>query len=179
MKLSKENIEEIKAQIRQLKVQKPNISARQIAKLLDRDHTFISKLKNKVDQENRHKIDHDTVRKELARLEELVHEGGITMRGVMFNTTNFDKEKVAAYVALINAYKMLLDAKFDAGLFRKELGRIEADHKLSPEDKADIKRVIEYAIGKGKHQPTGFELTHNLGDGETDRGSKQEKSPRG
>ena len=174
MKLSKERIEEIKAQIRKLKVQQPNISARQIATVLKHDRTFIAKLKLKVDRENRHKIDHDTVRKELARLEELVHEGGIAMRGVMYNTANFDKEKVAAYSALVNAYKMLLDAKFDSGVFKKELGKIEASYKMSIEDRAEIKKVIEYAINQGAHKVGKF--TIDLGDVKGDGESKQEKT---
>ena len=152
--MANETVLEVKAKMRRLMVMNPHVSALQLSKVLGRDYHFVLKLHKKINAENAKRIDLGTVKKDVAYLEALVHEGSMSMRDLIFNGID-EKARVMAYDSLIKASKTLLDAKFDAGIYQKNATDVNVLVTLRPHEAELIERALAYAISRAKPTNTG------------------------
>ncbi len=150
-KYSDAAIEKIDAEIRRQMVREPGISGRRIAVLLKKDKEFICKRKKKIDRANRESISRSTIEKDLAELENIYRSMAQDMYKII--TSGADKKsQIMAFNALWKARRELIDSKMDAGIFRRELGKLEVETDLSPEQSALISSAIDklYGTKRGK-----------------------------
>ena len=149
MKKAQAEIDRIDLEIRRLMVREPNISGRRIAVLLKHDKDFIINRKKKIDRANRENINRSMVEKDLAELENLYRAMALDMYDIITSSMS-DNAKIFAFNALFKAKRELIDSKMDAGIFRRELGKIEVESDLSPEQATKLDDAIDKLYGLTK-----------------------------
>ncbi len=154
MKKSQAELDKIDLEIRRLMVREPNISGRRCAVLLKMDKDFIIKRKRKIDRANRENISRSMIEKDLAELENLYRAMALDMYDII-TSSDSDNAKIFAFNALFKARRDLIDSKMDAGIFRRELGKLEVESDLTPEQSALINIAIDKLYGnKGRNNKT-------------------------
>jgi len=143
--------------IRAIIVRRPDVSIRQIEKILE-DHpkepisltrAYISKLVKKIRKNRGQRLNAYTVNVILGEFEQEARELKKQLWMIAGNPMTDDKVKVSAIKELRNTSVALFDKMFDAGLFERNLGKGEVEHKLSAEAEAMIQRAIKHGYGKG------------------------------
>ncbi len=161
----KEKEQEFISMIRLLMVRHSDITVLKMTDALKQNgyqlnKDYVNKLMRKVRVERAHRIDTQSLSKEIAKFEDLVKalanelwkiildksrvENGVAIKGA----THYDK--TMAIKTLIDSYQKLFDKKFDAGIFEKQLGKLKAETKLSQEDEDLIMQAVKYAVGRGE-----------------------------
>ena len=146
MKKNQAELDRIDAEIRRLMVREPGISGRRCAVLLKMDKDFIQKRKKKIDRANKESINRSMIEKDLVELENIYRAMSLDMYDIITSSVS-DNAKIFAFNALFRARKELIDSKMDAGIFRRELGKLEVETDLSPEQKALIDGAINKLYG--------------------------------
>lgn len=138
MRVSKEKQEELKAKIRRILVRTPRISVLQIGEQLGIDKDYALKLRKQVLEENRKRIDKQTLDVELAKLEEIYSEvklecwriltaGKKDENGNIIEPYPSYSDIIRALKEISNVEKQLFEIKFDAGLFERKIGTIKTE----------------------------------------------------
>ncbi len=146
MKKSQAELDKIDLEIRRLMVREPGISGRRCAVLLKMDKDFIQKRKKKIDRANKESIKRSMIEKDLVELENIYRSMSLDMYEIITSSIS-DNAKIFAFNALFKARKELIDVKMDAGIFRRELGKLEVESDLSPEQSALINIAIDKLYG--------------------------------
>lgn len=120
--------------IRRTLIKDPNISSRELAKILDCNHKTAWKLMKTVKEENIIRMEKEienmrtiTVEQELAKIEKENAEVVRELWNVISASKVSYKEKVNALRAIVMARKEIFNLKFDAGLFIKSLGKLDVN----------------------------------------------------
>jgi len=124
--------------------------------LLKYDKDFINKRKRKIDRANRENISQSTIEKDLGELENIYKAMALDLYGIIASGAS-EKTQIMAFNALFKAKRELIDSKMDAGIFRRELGKLEVEGDLSPEQVAVMTKAIDKLYGrkrKSKRSPT-------------------------
>jgi len=154
MAYTPENIDKIKAQMRQLMVRDPRISGRRMSDVLGYDRNFICKLKRKLDREITVSIERSLMEKDLGQLQ-IIYE---TMVSFMWDIVNDadakDKDKINAFKAIIDGKDKLIDRKMDAGIFNRKLGDLKVTADLTPEQSELINMGLEKLYGVSRKTKT-------------------------
>lgn len=128
----------------------PNVSARKIAETLRLDHHFILRRRRVIDRANAEEIKRMTVEQNLAEVTMFLEAVVPTISGIIFNKDSKDKDKISATKTLIEGKLKLLSAKFDAGIFERQLGKLKTDTSLGDEEKELIAQALQYAFNTDK-----------------------------
>lgn len=145
-KYSKDKIAEISARVSRLMATNPNISGRKIAEQLKYNHHFILKLMNKITRARAEEIKRVTVEEDLADLNDFIKTVIPVVSGIIFDAGANDRDKISATRALVDAKLKMLNSKFDAGVFERQLGKLKTEDVLSEEEQDKIKNAIDYAL---------------------------------
>lgn len=149
--------------IRAIIVRKPDISIRQIKKVLAEnrqeplniDKEYLARLVGKIRRDRAQRLNHYTVNVVLGEFEQEVKELKKSLWAIIGNPLGDDKVKVAAIKELRNSSVALFDKMFDAGLFDRNLGKLETEQSLSPEIEAMIQKAITHGYGNGDTKNSG------------------------
>ena len=157
---SKERQQEHISQIRRILVVKPDSSILDIKEALAKqriplnlDKDYINKLVNRIKKERANRLDKHTINVVLARFQDEVEELKKRLWLIITNPESSDKDKIAAIRELRTSSKDLFDKMFDAGIFRRKLGKINLGKTLTKEEQDLIKKVIELNYGKPEPEP--------------------------
>jgi hypothetical protein len=167
-KYSKDKLQEIDAQIARLLATYPNMSAREIAETLFLDHAFVCRRKNKIERANAETIRTMTVEQDLGGImnflnaslpviaEIIFDEGEKDDLGIWVRHPASNRDKINAMRVSLAGKMMLLDKKFEVGIFERQIGKIKTEkNDLSPEQLALIERGFELMYGHAKPMEDG------------------------
>lgn len=122
----------LKLLIRRELIRDPNVSSRQLAKILQIGKRRAWMFLKEVRQENIKRMEKEienlrtvTVEQELAKIEKENAEVVRELWNVISSSKVSYKEKVNALRAIVMARKEIFNLKFDAGLFIKSLGKLD------------------------------------------------------
>lgn len=127
-------------------VREPGISGRRIAILLKKNKDFIIKRKRKVDRANRENVSRSSIEKEVGELENMYRAMALDLYAIITSGES-EKTQIMAFNALWKARRDLIDTKMDAGIFKRELGKIEVEGDLSSEQIAKMNDAIDKLYG--------------------------------
>jgi len=147
---SKEKYEEIDASIARLMGTYPNISAQKMADMLKLGHHLVIKRKAKIDRANTEKIRRMTVEDDLAEIRVFLEAVLPVIRNIIFSKHSKDKDKINAVSALLKGKVTLLDKKFDAGIFERQIGKLKTDTSFGEAEQKMIAEALNYAINRDK-----------------------------
>ena len=140
---------------------KPNAGRQTIQHILEQDphdplhlqDKYIDKLLRKIQKERAHR-QHKKVVAEIAIIEdefERLREEAIR---ILF-TASSSNVKIRAIAQIWNMRVELYNAKLDAGIFERHIGKVETSpYIMTPEDEALLKRALGYAIRSCKRPET-------------------------
>jgi hypothetical protein len=128
---SKEYQKELMANIRQIIVQKPNVSCRQVAEIMAKAEKPITKeyalkLINKIRVERINRYNTAAAKEAIARFEDLaavINEELLKVK----KETKLDVVKVMALNSIMKNAKLILDLQFDMGIFERKLGTLNSN----------------------------------------------------
>lgn len=142
--------------VRAIIVRRPDVSIRQIKKILE-EHPkapikltkdYIMLLVRKIRKNRGQRLNSYTVNVILGQFEQEVEELKKQLWTIVSNPVGSDKVKVAAIKEIRSSSMALFDKMFDAGLFEKNLGKLDIDQKLSEETEAMIAKAISHGYGE-------------------------------
>lgn len=132
MAYGKEKTKEFMSRVRQVIVAKPDATLVQIKEVLadngiKLDIKYIMKLVQKIRRERYTRYDNQTVKKVLAEFEDFVNSTGQELLKIS-KTSKLDMAKIMALDVRVKHYNILLEKLFDAGVFERKLGTIDAKY---------------------------------------------------
>jgi len=132
MNYGKEKKREYLSRVRQVLVAKPDATIMQVQSVLEDnglklDKDFINKLINIIRRERYTRYDNVTVKKAIAEFEDFILATGQELLKIS-KTSKLDMAKIIALDTRVKHYKILLDKQFDAGVFERKLGTIDAKY---------------------------------------------------
>lgn len=144
---SKEKEYEFRSKIRQILVKKPDSTIMQVKAILDDngivlDKNYINRLINKIRVERAYNINHYTFNKIIGDFADEVAELKKKMWNIVDSKDAKYRDKIAATKEIREQASTLIDKMFDGGVFERSLGKIKNDVTITPEDKAEVERVI-------------------------------------
>ena len=142
--------------VREVIVRAPGVSVRQIQKTLEAHRTeplslhrdYLTRLVRKIRKNRGQRLNHYLVNSVLGELEQEAKELKKMLWAIIGDLGTDSKVKVAAIKEIRATSIALFDKMFDAGLFERNLGKGEVEHKLSPEAEAMIQQAIKYGYSK-------------------------------
>lgn len=128
----KEKTKEFMSRVRQIIVAKPDATLVQIKEVLsdngvNLDIKYIMKLVHKIRRERYTRYDNQTVKNVLAEFEDFVNSTGQELLKIS-KTSKLDMAKIMALDIRVKHYNILLEKLFDAGVFERKLGTINAKY---------------------------------------------------
>lgn len=147
MRLSKEKNLELLEGVRRQMVRNPDVTIFKLQELLSKqynhafDKNFIGKLKNKVHRERTHRVN-KTIGYELAHLEDTINVITEILWEIIDSPQTAVREKISAIRELRSARSMLFEAMLNAGVFERQLGNLKIEKKLSPEEEAEMDKLL-------------------------------------
>jgi arginine repressor len=156
-----EKTKEFLSMIRQVLVNKPNVTNIQVQKALEDNgvrlnHQYIGKLVRKIRQERYTRFDNQTVKKVLAEFEDFIEDTSQKLLKV-YSTSKLDMAKIIALDTRVKHYNILLDKLFDAGVFERKLGTIEGKY-------TNVAQVLKILKDERDQQRKLKSSGHRLGD---------------
>lgn len=154
-KVTDDKQSEYKERVRAIIVRRPDVSIRQIKKILEENRTepislskdYIGKLVRTIRKNRGQRLNSYTINVILGQFEEEAKELKQQFWAIAGNPMTDDKVKVAALKELRNTSVALFDKMFDAGLFERNLGKLDTEHTLSAESEALIERAMGFGYG--------------------------------
>ena len=152
---AKEKEKEFLAVIRLLLVRRPDISILGLQEALNQNgyrlhREYVTKLQKKVLAERIHRIENrQLLSKEIAEFEDLVMVTANELWKIILSNESSKHEKIRAINALVDSRSVLLEKKFNAGVFEKQLGRVKAEPVLTAEQKEMVSNALDYVHSLG------------------------------
>jgi len=145
----KENI--FIALIRKHLIRQPNLSIRGVKEKLDAegcdlDVEYVGKLVKRIEEARVKRMENQVLDVEIARFEDLVEALADKLWDIILDVSTTAKDKSRAMRELRQGYESLIDKKFDAGYFERQLGKIKADRELTPEQETLVRTALEFAL---------------------------------
>ena len=157
---SHEKEKEFLAVIRLLLVRRPDISILGLQEALNQNgyrlhREYVTKLHKKVLAERIHRIeDRQFLSKEIAEFEDLVMVTANELWKIILSNESSKHEKIRAINTLVDSRSVLLEKKFNAGVFEKQLGRVKAEPVLTPEQRQMVSNALDYVHSLSLHNPS-------------------------
>jgi len=157
---SHEKEKEFLAVIRLLLVRRPDISILGLQEALNQNgyrlhREYVTKLHKKVLAERIHRIeDRQFLSKEIAEFEDLVMVTANELWKIILSNESSKHEKIRAINTLVDSRSILLEKKFNAGVFEKQLGRVKAEPVLTPEQRQMVSNALDYVHSLSLHNPS-------------------------
>jgi len=145
-KYSDEKLYEIDVRIRRLKTTNPNMSALQMAEVLKLTPNFVAKRKKRIDREDAEAIKRITVEEDLADIRNFLNAVLPEISRFVFDQTIKPKDRINAVKVLIEGKIKLLNSKFDAGVFEKQLGKLKTEDRVSEEERKVLLNAFDNAF---------------------------------
>lgn len=143
-KYSKAKLEEIDAKVRKMMAVFPNISAIEISKRLGYYSWFINKRKSKIERENAEAIRRSTIEEDLGGIKAFLDAFLPILAEIIFSKDSRDCDKINAVKTLITGKMSMLERKFDAGIYERQLGTVKTEERMSDIEKATMERALEH-----------------------------------
>lgn len=105
---------------------------------------YVNRVKNKILNERRSRLDHELVNHTIANIEDEFNENIAILAGIMRDKTQTAKTRVDAARTIAQVRNVLTQMKFDAGVFDRKLGTLVAE---TTADKI-IRETLGYDRGK-------------------------------
>lgn len=119
-------------QIRRVLVMNSNASVREIKELLEGlrnplklDKDYVYKLIKNIRKERAQRINYYTLNNKLSEFEDKISESDLRLWAIATSSGSNNLEKISALREMRNNNKDLFDKMFDAGVFEKQLGKVE------------------------------------------------------
>ena len=162
-KFSKEREQEYLERVRAIIVRLPNASIRIIQETLEGSETsslkldkdYVRKLVKKIRKDAGQRLNSYTVNVILGQFEREAEELKKTLWKIIAGRSATDKDKIAAIKQLRDTSVALFDKMFDAGLFEKNLGKLDTEHSLSEESELMIQKAIDYGYRNADKKDSG------------------------
>lgn len=127
-----EKTKEFLSRVRQVIVSKPDATLVQIKQVLadngmNLDIKYIMKLVHKIRRERYTRYDNVTVKNVLAEFEDFINATSVELLKIA-KTSKVDMARIIAHDTRVKHYSLLLDKLFDAGVFERKLGTIDAKY---------------------------------------------------
>ena len=157
---AKEKEKEFLAVIRLLLVRRPDISILGLQEALNQNgyrlhREYVTKLQKKVLAERIHRIENrQLLSKEIAEFEDLVMVTANELWKIILSNESSKHEKIRAINTLVDSRSVLLEKKFNAGVFEKQLGRVKAEPVLTAEQKEMVSNALDYVHSLSLHNPS-------------------------
>lgn len=108
---------------------------------------YVMMLKRKIEAERGKRIDFQILGRELSRIEDKFKDLMYNLYSIVRDDKAKPIEKIAAAKTIGELEKNLMNIKFDAGMFKRHIGKVEVEE--TAEDRI-VKRIIEIDDGRGK-----------------------------
>lgn len=142
--------EELRAKIRRMIQLKPKIYATEISKRLDIDYKMARRLLKKVETERIMRLKRAIADDDLSDIMAFIDEASPEIKRIVFNPDSSDKDKIAAFKAVIDGKDRELNLKMDTGVYQRSIGTVVIEDKLNDDDKALLKKALQYANERGR-----------------------------
>lgn len=144
--LSDDTKNEHLALIRRVLVQRPDASLREIREALEKIKRplhlrYINKIVKKIRSEHGKRIENQLLSVEISKYEDSA-KLVIEELWKLSKSSSDDRARVSALKAIMDSHDMLLNRKFDAGVFEKNLGSVKVNHSIA-EYKISIIQAFE------------------------------------
>jgi hypothetical protein len=154
---SKEKEAEFLAMVRLVIVKQPHLSGLQVTDILNKQGIrlypdYVRKLLKKISGERLARINTEIVAKEIAKYEDLVLVLSRELWKIISNPMAGNKDKNVAIKTMADIHSNLLDKKFDAGIFERQLGKLKAETQMSEEQENYIKQALAYVFNPDRPQ---------------------------
>jgi Na+-transporting NADH:ubiquinone oxidoreductase subunit NqrC len=126
-KYNKEEQKQHFEKVRRLLVFRKNMNATEIATALGLERKYAGRIKKKVVDERTIRYANDTAKKvdkEIAYLEDNIEVLKADLQTIINDKNASEASKVAAIRTIVKNYQTLIQLKFDAGLFERQLGSV-------------------------------------------------------
>lgn len=185
MRMSEEKVQELMAKVRQILVMKPEATGKEVADAIGVERRYALRLMKKVRRENAERINRQTIEGELGKMEAEISEICLILWQIITKSTKTildkdgkvvtidmpDNEKINAIKALLEAKRILFNAKFDAGIFSRQLGTLKTENKS-----IIISLLLKNAKPEFKEQYAEFwKMVHRAGRDRMYRGTLQNR----
>lgn len=178
-KYTQQKKEYCKARVRALMAQKPTISAENIreellktSKPLKLDKNYIYKLQEEIYKERAERNDNYTVKQRLEEFREKKEKIDEELWNILYDKKTSEGAKNAAAKQLIDNEKNLLNAEMDAGIFKRDLGRLETESMPSPLPKDQRRKVLQAFVSWGLIGPIQYDQKKQVAKSNTGPKSK-------
>ena len=145
-KFSVDKLAEIDAQIARLNAIYPNITGKKISETLGLDHNFVNRRKKKIDRASAEAIRNMTVEQDLGDIRSFLNSTLPELAKIIFDKDANNRDKINAMRTIFAGKTALLDKKFDAGVFERQIGKIKTENNFTPESQELIKQALNYAF---------------------------------
>ena len=155
-----EKYEEYKMLIRRMKQLEPRITITKMAMQLKVDYRVVMRLNKKIERERVEAIKRALADDDLSEIIEFIKEASPEIKGIIFSQFAKPAEKIAAFRAVIEGQDRAMNLKMDAGIYQRNLGKLDVERKLNSEDEALLKKALQFATERAR-----------LGQGEQEQGA--------
>lgn len=171
MRKSKEQTNLYLANIRKLMVVQHDMSAPEMKKQLEKlglhfDVKYIRRLKEKVLGERKYRADRMTLNSALAAFQDVLSETAHIAWQIALSSQSSKRDRIAALKEIREAHRDVFDKLFDAGVFDRKLGTLDANvirsRPLSPEVETEILEAFQrWGVFPKQHADDGNKPTES------------------
>jgi hypothetical protein len=150
-KHSEEFYREVRARIRKLLQVRPNATGKEVAKVFDLPYIMSLRELNKVRRGIVQELRQVTQESDLADYAEFVMQASPEIKHIIFDRDAEGKylysakERIFAFEALIKGQDRLLNVKMDLGQYQRNIGKIQVQADLTPEQNKLLEKALNYA----------------------------------
>ena len=145
-----EKYEQYKGLIRRMKQLKPSITIGEMATQLKIDYRVVMRLNKKVERQRTEAIKRAMADDDLSDIIEFISEASPQIKAIIFSPASKPAEKIAAFRAVIEGKDREMNLKMDAGVYQRNLGKLDVTRKLNDEDEALLKRALQFATNRAR-----------------------------
>jgi len=144
-KFTQEKYDGWKARVRILLQLKTTLTGIDVAKELGCDYRTGLRILKKVERERVENLRRAVAEDDLAELAEFIKQANPELAAIVFNPNETPKNKVIAYRAMLEGKSKAIDLKMDAGIYQRNLGKLQIAGSLTAEDKQLLEIALAYA----------------------------------
>ena len=142
--------EEYRLKIRRMLQLRPKLTAVEVSERLKIDYKMAKRLLKKVETDKIMRLKRAMKDDDLSEIVAFIDEASPEIKRIIFSQGSADKDKIAAFKAVIDGKGRELDLKMDTGIYARSLGKIVVEDKLNDKDKDLLKKALLYATERGR-----------------------------
>ena len=142
-KWTREERKQVKEKVRLAMIRELRIGQYELAKIIGIDKKTALKLKKEIVEENTKWVSDQKIDEEIGKIETEYDQFAFECWQIIKDLNATNKDKTNAMRARIEAIKNLFNIKFDSGMFKRKLGKLEIGKVLSQEEQDLIAKAID------------------------------------